>query len=254
MISEDKVLFRNAIDSLKIGMEFYLKDEYEYSHKHAILTIFHSIELFLKEYLYRINPILIYKNIDKPIGDDSLTVNIDSLFVRLENLEIGLPKEYKEIIGKIRKRRNRIEHHKYERGGQDQFIIGEALKFVTYFVEKELKECLKEYINVGLLNKLEKAIYDYETLLRIADARLEEWIEKQLPEGKQLEDVDIFDCFEGTVDCPECNNTYLVLDILPKPFCFYCNKDIDASCCEECGNVYFSQNCCVYCVFPDDLI
>jgi hypothetical protein len=87
-------LLFNAVDSLKVGMEFFMRGDSDTTHKHAILTIFHSIELFLKEYLFRINPILIYRNIDKSITDDSITVGINEIIARLENLKIGLPKEH----------------------------------------------------------------------------------------------------------------------------------------------------------------
>jgi hypothetical protein len=53
--------------------------------KHSILTIFHAIELFLKEYLHRTSHILIYKNIDAKITETSLTVGIKEILVRLEN-------------------------------------------------------------------------------------------------------------------------------------------------------------------------
>jgi len=246
-------LLENAIDSLKVGMDFYLKDEYRYSHKHAILTIFHSIELFLKEYLYRINPILIYKNIDKPIKDDSTTVGIDSLFFRLDNLKIGLPDEYKEIIRKIKKRRNRIEHHRYERDVNDSFAIGEALKFITYFVEGKLNVKLSDHIDSSLLDKIEKTIFHYQELRYIADSRLEKWLREQAPDiDFDNDEFNIFDYFDGTVECPVCNNEFLVLEKEPEPFCFYCNKEIDAKMCEDCGIVYIKGDNCPYCSFSDD--
>jgi hypothetical protein len=91
-------------------MQFFLKEKDYSSRKHAILTIFHSIELFLKEYLYRNNQILIYKNIDAKISEESITVGIKDILVRLENLNLGLPKYQQLVIEKIQKRRNRIEH------------------------------------------------------------------------------------------------------------------------------------------------
>lgn len=44
-------IYENAIDSLRIGMGFFLKDAGYSSRKHAILTVFHAIELMLKERL-----------------------------------------------------------------------------------------------------------------------------------------------------------------------------------------------------------
>ena len=69
-------IYANAVDSLRIGIEHFLKESGYSSRKHAILTLFHAIELFLKEQLHRTNPILIYRNIDAKITDDSMTVGI----------------------------------------------------------------------------------------------------------------------------------------------------------------------------------
>ncbi|MCK7577752.1 MAG: hypothetical protein MZV65_19455 [Chromatiales bacterium] len=86
-----------------------MDDEEVSHHKHAILTIFHSIELFLKEYLSRANPILIYKNIDKKIADDSLTVGIQEILARLDNLGLPIPDEEKNVIEKSNAARNRTD-------------------------------------------------------------------------------------------------------------------------------------------------
>jgi hypothetical protein len=69
-------IYDNAVDSLRIGMEFFLKETGYSSRKHAILTVFHAIELLLKECLAQTNPILIYKNIDAKITDDAQTVGV----------------------------------------------------------------------------------------------------------------------------------------------------------------------------------
>jgi hypothetical protein len=67
-------IYENGVDSLRIGMEFFLKERNYSSRKHAILTLFNSIELFLKELLFRTHPLLIYKNSDTKITEDALTV------------------------------------------------------------------------------------------------------------------------------------------------------------------------------------
>ena len=71
--------------SLRIGMEFFLKDDGYSSRKHAILTVFHAMELMLKERLAQTNSILIYKNIDAKITVDAMTVNVREALTRLEN-------------------------------------------------------------------------------------------------------------------------------------------------------------------------
>lgn len=244
-------LFENAIDSLKVGMTFFLKDEHESSNKHAILTIFHSIELFLKEYLYRINPILTYRDIDRRITDDSQTVGIKEILIRLENLKVGLPDEQRKSIENIQKRRNRIEHHRYDKEESDGYIIGESLKFITFFVEMKLNCELKNYLESSLLGEIEKAIFDYQELESIASSRLEKWLKKQYPDWNPWEE-NTPDEFAGTVDCPKCNNTYLVIDGIERPFCFYCNMDIEAVECESCGIVLYKNEKCPYCANFDE--
>jgi uncharacterized membrane protein len=126
-------IFFNAIDSLKIGMKFFIDQENETSNKHAILSIFHSIELLLKEYLYRINPILIYTNIDKIITSNSQTIGFEKMINRVQNFKADLPKEQLKILKEIQIRRNTIEHHQYTKEENDTYILGESLKFIIYF-------------------------------------------------------------------------------------------------------------------------
>ncbi len=64
----------NAVDSLRIGIDCLLKERSYSTRKHAILTLFHSIELFLKERLSQENPILTYRDIDAKISEASATV------------------------------------------------------------------------------------------------------------------------------------------------------------------------------------
>ena len=126
-------IYANAVDSLSIGMEFFLREPNYSSRKHAILTLFHSVELFLKELLFRTHPLFIYKNIDTKVTDDSVTVGIRDILARLDNIGLGLPKEQRSTIEKIQLRRNRIEHHRYDHKEEDETIIAESLKFILFF-------------------------------------------------------------------------------------------------------------------------
>ena len=129
-------IYENAIDSLRIGMEFFLKEDGYSSRKHAFLTVFHAIELLLKERLAQTNPILIYKNIDAKITDDALTVGVREALTRLENLGLGIPDEEKKTIENIQRVRNRIEHHRYDHNDKEgDAIIAGSLKFILFFVE-----------------------------------------------------------------------------------------------------------------------
>jgi hypothetical protein len=96
--TRSSAIFENAVDSLRIGMEFFLKETSYSSRKHAILTVFHAIELLVKDRLAQTNPILIYKNIDIKITDDAQTVGVREALTRLENLGLGIPAEEKKTI------------------------------------------------------------------------------------------------------------------------------------------------------------
>ena len=230
-------IYENAVDSLRVGMKFFLSDKSYSSRKHSILILFHSIELFLKEYLFRVNPILIYKNIDKPITEDSFTVAISELLVRLENLKLGIPADQKEIINKIQKRRNRIEHHRYNQSKEDEKIIAESLKFILCFVEHYLDEKLEVDIDAELLRKIQRLVLEYNELYSLAEYRLEKWMKEQWPDWNP-EEVNTPNEFAGTLDCPICRESYLVIDEVDTPFCFWCNTRIDATQCDDCGVVF----------------
>lgn len=240
-------IYANAVDSLRIGIEHFLKEPGYSSRKHAILTLFHAIELFLKEQLYRTNPILIYRNLDTRISDDSLTVGIKEALARLENLGMGLPKQPQEVIERIQKRRNRIEHHRYDHKEEDETIIAESLAFILFFVDGVLKAKLERDVSPETLREIQRLVYDRQDLYWIAMHRLEQWMYERWPKW-DIEESDTPDEFSGTVDCPVCHQSYLVMEFHDKPFCFYCNTSIEAAECEHCGRTYLTTGAACSCV------
>jgi hypothetical protein len=237
-------IFENALDSLRIGMEFFQKEGSYSSRKHAILTVFHAIEMLLKEQLHRTNPILICKNIDKKIGDDSYTVGLDDAITRLENTGVHFEKDQKEIVGKIQARRNRIEHSRYDhKDKEDETIIAEALKFTFYFSELVLDAKLEDHIDHKLLVEMRRRVMEYNELQGFAEFRFEGWALGRWPGWDKMVDDTPGD-FEGTHDCPECRQSWLVIGYHPKPFCFHCNVPVDAAGCEHCGRTYLVKDGC----------
>lgn len=237
-------IYANAVDSLRIGIEHFLKEPSYSSRKHAILTIFHAIELFLKEQLHRTNPILIYRNLDAKITDDSMTVGIKEALMRLENLGLGLPKQPQEVIERIQKRRNRIEHHRYEHKDEDETIISESLAFILFFADGVLKTKLENDVSPEILRTIQSLVYDHQDRYWLAMYRLEQWMYETWPNWNNEESV-IPDEFGGTLDCPICRQSYLVIGYHDKPLCFHCNTSIDAAECDDCGRTYLaSEGCC----------
>lgn len=236
-------IYANAVDSLRIGIEHFLKEPNYSSRKHAILTLFHAVELFLKEQLYRTNRLLMYRNIDAPITDDSQTVGIKEALARLENLGLGLPKQQRIVIESIQKRRNRIEHHRYDQKEEDEVVIGESLQFILFFVDSVLGEKLEADISPETLQEVQRIVYERDQLYWIARHRLEKWMHETWPDwNNELGDTP--DDFEGTNDCPICRDSFLVSRYHPKPFCFRCNTTVDAGECDYCGRTYLAGSPC----------
>ena len=243
-------IYANAVDSLRIGIEHFLKEPGYSSRKHAILTLFHAIELFLKEQLHRTNPILIYRNLDAKITDDSMTVGIKEALTRLENLGLGLPKQPQEVIERIQKRRNRIEHHRYDHKEEDESIISESLAFILFFADGVLKAKLENDVSPETLREIQSLVYDGQDRYWIAMHRLEQWMHETWPDWDN-EESDTPDEFGGTLNCPICRQSYLVIGYLDKPFCFHCNTSIDAAECGDCGCTYLASEGCSACVYKE---
>ena len=239
-------IFDNALDSLRIGFEFFERERSYSSRKHAILTIFHAVELFFKEALARNNPILIYKNIDVRIADNSLTVGLREILVRFENIGIKLPEEQKKAVERIQKIRNRIEHHRYEHDEQeDDLIIAEALKVVLFFNEFVLDTRLGDIVGAELFDRMQRRVLEYNERDGLANHRIDQWMKAQWPAWHE-ETEDMPEEFGGTLDCPVCRQSYLVVGYHEKPFCFHCNTSIDGDVCEECGFTFLLKDGC-YC-------
>jgi hypothetical protein len=237
-------IYLNAVDSLRIGMEFFLKGDGYSSRKHAILTVFHAMELLLKERLAQTNPILIYKNIDAKITEDAMTVGVREALTRLENLGLGIPDEERKTIESIQRVRNRIEHHRYDHNEkEDDAIIASSLKFILYFVEFIFERKLDGYIDQQILRDINRRVFEYKESQGLAEHRFNEWARKEWPSWNE-EKEDIPEEFGGTMRCPECQQDWLVMGYHDKPICFHCNTDIDADCCEDCGEVFVVGESC----------
>lgn len=237
-------IYQNAVDSLRIGMEYYLEQPSYSSRKHAILTLFHATELLLKERLYRFNPLFIYRKIDSKITEDSQTVSVQEALSRLRNLGLLIPIEQQRVIETIQRRRNRIEHHRYDHKDEDERIIAESLSFILLFADFELQEKLEKDIPPPMLRKIQEITINYDDLYWIVRHRLDRWMKEHWSDW----DPAISDHpeeFIGTKECPHCDQEWLLIGHHPRPFCFHCNTSVDAEECEICGSSFLTGlPCC----------
>jgi hypothetical protein len=237
-------IYQNAVDSLRIGMEFFLKGDGYSSRKHAILTVFHAMELMLKERLAQTNPILIYKNIDTKITADAMTVSVREALTRLENLGLGIPDEEKKTIENIQRVRNRIEHHRYDLNeNEDDAIIASSLKFILYFVEFVFERKLDGHIDSNILRDINHRVFEYNERQGLAEHRFNEWAHMEWPDWDE-EKSDLPEEFGGALPCPECRQDWLVIGWHDKPVCFCCNTTIDANVCGDCGQTFLIRQGC----------
>lgn len=226
-------IFNNGIDSLKLGIKFYINNEIETAHKHAILNIFHSIELFLKEKLYKIHPLLIYEDIDKPIGDHVRTVGLEKIIIRYKNIGSPLGEKNEKILIDLKKKRNKIEHHQFNPEDSDFSLIGKALKFLYYFLPEQLDCSMEDHLDVEIYKKMREIILEYEVRLTEAEEKV-----KEETTAYTKDDLCSITC---STSCPECGNDTVVVDGKKGDFCYFCYKEVDISQCERCQG-YFPSN------------
>lgn len=188
----------------------------------------------LKERLFRVHPILIYQNIDKPIKEDTNTVGLKYILIRYQNLDISLSQDEQTILLDLQKRRNRIEHHKYQKGVSDTFVVEKSLRFIYYFLLNHLNSSLESVIDDDdLYDKVRGLILSYEERLKEAE---EEVAQRTTPVTKD----DLCDpTYSAT--CPDCGTETIVIGTDKGDYCFLCRENFEMETCDYCGG-YFSQD------------
>lgn len=225
-------IYDNAVDSFEHGIRMYRDEAYPNAHKYAILAVYQAVELFLKDALYRINPVLIYSDIDKQVGDDSRTVGYREAVARLANCGVHIAPKSKQGIERLQKRRNVIEHREYKPSDDDRSCMADAIKVLYDFVPQYLTDGeLADYIDDNLWGELQKFILDYDTLVAEAQTQVGELT--TVPPGHYGPEV---------VECPICGNATLVIGGRDrKDYCFFCRRAVPMTQCCDCSEYYPSE-------------
>lgn len=221
-------ILENALDSLRMGLKHYLDSKLETSDKWAILELFHSIELLLKQRLYEEHPLLIYRNVDKPVTDDAQTVGLAEALARFQNLDVELPTRYVTILRDLQRRRNRIEHHRFTPDADHRRVLGEALKFIGYFLEEHLDQSLKDNLPSELFHQAKELMVEYDSLVRSAESEIEYIFSRCRLDPKNYPDLAV-----GT--CPECGNRTVLVGYGDRDMCYFCDEPVIVELCEYCG-------------------
>lgn len=195
-------LLENSYDYLNESLGYYKKIGYDETHdpdrdtiekkikwKTTFLLLVQAIELLIKEKLSRINPILIYSDIDQPISQESKTITYKKSLDRLTNLQPNiLEKADIQFLIKCGEIRNECVHFKIKLNSID--IKKKYCKLFELYMKLHSKFFNKKYVN-------EKYTYQIDQILKLAKEfivfRGVEYtkkglriVQKDLQEGQQL--------------------------------------------------------------------
>lgn len=224
-------LFDNAIDSLEMGIDFYLNEKLKNAHKHAILNVFHSIELLLKEKLLKINQVFIYQEANvRLVTSKSKTIGFSDILPRYKKLEIELSSEHRQIISELQLKRNHIIHFEFIPDKEKDFIIlGKSLKFIKEFLEEHLDLRLKDVISAELYTQIEEIVFPFEE-------RYLKAMEEAKERTRGICKDDLIDPKEA-IECPDCGTETLVCGDSEDGDgeCTLCEEHFTVTRCSSCG-------------------
>lgn len=219
-------LIENAKESLDHAIDHYTKSSPSLPNdlKRVLLDITHVVELLLKERLHRINPSLIWKNIDQYPDEKSETVSSDFAFRRLVKIGgLQFTENIKNVIDDAIELRNKIIHYKFRIEDKEAHVlIGKLMSFILDFSTKHLS-----------LDWEEEFKQSPKWALMMKDRDL--WIvHKPVIENRMIEENKI------TFECPSCDAQTFNLD---SGDCELCGHNENVQECDECGEK-----------FPDSLL
>jgi len=142
----DHQLFKNAVGAIQVGVEDFNEGS-PYRLASAIRSLTAGLLLLCKEKLRRLSPqgdILIWKNIKPVLGEDGnvvfkavgqATVDVQDITERFKSFEIECDFD---LLKKIAKIRNAVEHHYVEDGAQIRSAFVSGLTFLSRFMPEQL--------------------------------------------------------------------------------------------------------------------
>lgn len=220
---DDNAIFDNAIDSLEMAVSFHNKK----NRKWAILASFHCIELLLKEALFRTHRLLIYRDLDKPIEEDSFTVGFDDAIKRFVNIGIELDPTSIAALRELKTERNRIEHHRFEPSPKHDAVLGQSLRFIHRFMKDELGDSVEDHVSTKDYEVIDKLILDYQELVDRERSKIDSKIQSLDPKEREFYEVG---------ECPECGEQTATRDADGSAYCGVCRCNVDARRCERCAD------------------
>lgn len=225
-------LEENAKDSLRRGIDHYLAGFEDVSNlKHAILLVYHSVELFLKARLAKEHPTLIFEKPEDAKSEDAHTVGLKTALGRLQTVNVTFEATEIGHLKQLQRVRNRFEHHEYSGNRQTAGdLIASTIKVLDVFLQDELKMPLESFLQSETVRALEGLVLSYEE-------RLQRAIERASAAGdcgcSPKDACDHFEmcraCGEETVPCPDTTD-----QDSRHTHCYFCGEEYFINFCDRC--------------------
>ena len=140
-------LLANATDSIQYSIELLAWRDIANDQrrmKQSIMAIAHGVELLLKERLRRVQPALVWEDVDRFPNLDARTVGVDRALARLRSIGgVEISDEDMGLLKSLRRTRNAIEHFEWHTSIQEaKAVVGPALSFALDFANRELQRDL----------------------------------------------------------------------------------------------------------------
>ena len=190
----------------------------------AIVHAVTAAELVLKERLARINPTLIFKNIDAGSFRGEQTISLSKLPQRLVNLGVQIDPNEAELIATFAEWRNQIVHHmpSFDEKAADR-QLPRLLDFLAVFLRRELDTPLEDFLPKSLYKTASVLRSEWERVVQKANAQAE---------GSVLSEA-----------CPDCGASgVLCLRSEKRVFCYLCaSQQYRYDRCTQCGRQTVSR-------------
>lgn len=234
-------LLKNSIDSIEMGVEDYKnckKNNNERRIISSIRNIYAGILLLFKATILELSPdndeTLIKKQL-KPkiengkiicVGNGDNTIDFHQIRERFDLLGLKLSKTHSDLLTKIQKYRNDIEHYFDRQGLNSDALQGYIVKsfgliylFLNKYIKRKPESCFTSGIFQIFLDS--KKEFDFKDTERL-----------ELLKSLSWEDPVIQQCFMNNVNCTSCGS-FLLFPTRKEVSAEICNFE-----CRDCGKEY----------------
>lgn len=144
-------LLENAYDSINESLRKTIEAEADLkAWKFALLLMVQSIELLMKERLFRGHPLLVYEDVDRR----TRTVSLARALTRINSLGVALTPNEVANVEKAIRLRNEIQHYEFEVTVADATnLYSRLFEFATSFLHDHLGSELHEEIDPELWDR-----------------------------------------------------------------------------------------------------